>query len=247
MSTTSRIEWTERTWNPVIGCKKVSQGCKHCYAETLSRRLRAMGAAGYEQEFSEVRCMPNRLEDPLRVKAPSLWFVNSMSDLFQEDVEFNFIDQVFDTMRTAPQHTFQVLTKRPARMLSYFASRPDAPDNVWLGTSVENRSQGVPRIAQLREVPAKVRFISAEPLLEDLGPINLRGIHWVIVGGESGHGARPMQPPWVENIKHQCDAQNVAFFFKQWGAWGPDGIRRSKSRNGRALRGRTWDAMPIPT
>lgn len=246
MSTLSSIEWTERTWNPVVGCRKVSQGCKHCYAEVMARRLRAMGVAAYQQPFSTVRLLPERLAEPLSVKAPTVWFVNSMSDLFQEGVPDRFIARTFETMRAAHWHTFQILTKRPERMQRYFAGHEPPPRNAWLGTSVENVRQGVPRIARLATVPATVRFLSIEPLLEDLGPLDLSGIHWVIVGGESGARARPMQRAWVQSIYRQCRAQRVPFFFKQWGAWGPDGVRRSKGANGRTFRGREWDEMPVP-
>lgn len=244
MTTKSSIEWTERTWNPVVGCRKVSQGCKHCYAEVMARRLRAMGVGSYSQAFTEVRLLPERLEEPLAVRASSLWFVNSMSDLFQEEVPDHFIASVFDTMHRADWHTFQVLTKRPRRMADYFKNHAPPSKNVWLGTSVENKAQGVPRISELRRVPATTRFLSIEPLLEDLGTLDLAGIHWVIVGGESGHSARPMKLDWVRSIQNQCRAARIPFFFKQWGAWGSDGQRRSKKANGRKLAGRVWDAMP---
>lgn len=243
MTTKSRIEWTESTWNPVVGCTKLSAGCKHCYAETMARRLQAIGVAGYENGFKKVTTLPNRLDEPLKRKKPTVYFVNSMSDLFHTKVPDAFIDQVFDTMRLAGQHTFQVLTKRAERVAAYTAERP-VPDNVWLGVSVENKRHGVPRIDHLRQVPAKVRFLSIEPLLEDVGSLDLTGIHWVIVGGESGHGARPMQAVWVESIREQCKAQGVKFFFKQWGAFGEDGEHRTKKANGRLLAGRTYDAMP---
>ena len=240
--TASKIEWTEATWNPVTGCTKVSPGCKHCYAETLSRRLHAMGAKGYENGFA-VSIHHERLRIPLQRKKPTVWFVNSMSDLFHPKVPFGFVDEVMDTIDKSPQHSYQILTKRPERMHQYFNIRR-VPANAWLGTSVENKKHGVPRIDELRKIKAKVRFLSVEPLLEDIGKIKLRGIHWVIVGGESGKGARPMRAAWVENVKKQCSAAKVHFFFKQWGAWGPDGIRRSKKANGREYNGRFWDAMP---
>jgi len=244
MSTISSIEWTERTWNPVVGCRKVSQGCKNCYAEVMARRLRAMGLAAYQQPFSTVRLLPERLSEPLKVKAPTLWFVNSMSDLFQKGVPDQFISRTLDTMRSAHWHTFQILTKRPERMREYFVGHEVPSRNVWLGTSVENIKQGVPRIAELAGVPAATRFLSIEPLLEDLGDLDLGGIHWVIVGGESGPRARPMKLAWVRSIQRQCKAQKVPFFFKQWGAWGADGVRRSKGANGRAFRGKEWNEMP---
>jgi len=242
MATVSKIEWTEQTWNPVTGCTKLSPGCKHCYAETMARRLKAMGAHGYEHGF-EVTLHADRLEWPLERKTPTVWFVNSMSDLFHEDVPDSFIDRVLDTIRRSPQHTYQVLTKRADRLPQFFGAR-DVPANVWLGVSVEDRKYGVPRIDHLRKVKARVRFLSVEPLLQDVGDLNLRDIHWVIVGGESGTKARPMKPEWVRNVKRQCDAAGAAFFFKQWGAWGPDGQRRSKAANGRRLEGRTWSKYP---
>lgn len=242
MSTQSRIEWTEQTWNPMVGCTKVSPGCKHCYAETMALRLQAMGVRGYENGF-RLTLMPDRLREPLERKKPTIYFVNSMSDLFHEKVPFDYIGRVFEVMSLARQHTFQVLTKRAER-LAAFCKNIDVPPNVWLGVSVENRKHGVPRIAVLREIEASVRFLSIEPLLEDVGAIDLRGIQWVIVGGESGHGARPMKREWVDNIKQQCDRAGTAFFFKQWGAWGADGQKRSKKANGRKYRGRVWSQMP---
>ena len=243
MTNKSRIEWTESTWNPVVGCTKLSAGCKHCYAEVMARRLQAMGVPGYEQGFKKVRVLPGRLAEPLQRKKPTVYFVNSMSDLFHVQVPDAFIDQVFDTMRAARQHTFQVLTKRGDRVAAYAKGR-SFPDNVWMGVSVENKRHGVPRIDCLRQVPAAVRFLSIEPLLEDVGELDLTGIHWVIVGGESGHGARPMKPEWVQNVQRQCLEQGVEFFFKQWGAFGEDGQHRTKKANGRLLAGQTWDGMP---
>lgn len=242
MGNESAIEWTERTWNPTTGCTKVSPGCKHCYAESMARRLKAMGAPGYEHGF-RLSLHPHRLEEPLRRKRATTYFVNSMSDLFHKQVPDEFLDKIFNVMRVTPQHTYQVLTKRAERLPAYFASRA-CPDNVWLGVSVENKRHGVPRIDFLRQVPARIRFLSVEPLLEDLGALDLEGIHWVIVGGESGHGARPMRSEWAENVKQQCEAADVSFFFKQWGGWGADGVRRSKKANGRELGGRTWDEYP---
>jgi len=242
MATTSRIEWTEQTWNPVVGCTKVSAGCKNCYAEVMARRLQAMGTPGYENGFA-LRIIPERLNDPLRRKKPTIYFVNSMSDLFHERVPVAYIDQVFAVIAQTPHHSYQILTKRAARMARYFNSRT-VPDNVWLGVSVENKRHGVPRIDHLRSVAAKIRFLSVEPLLEDVGELNLDQIHWVIVGGESGSKARPMKPEWADAVRVQCEEQDVAFFFKQWGGWGADGKRRAKSKNGRLLNGRTWDEMP---
>ena len=242
MSTQSRIEWTELTWNPTVGCTKVSPGCKNCYAETMARRLQAMGVNGYENGF-QLSLMPERLAEPLERRKPTVYFVNSMSDLFHEKVPFEYIRRVFDVMAKSPQHTFQVLTKRADRMAE-FCNEIDVASNVWLGVSVENRKHGVPRIDVLREVKAAIRFLSIEPLLQDVGKIDLKGIHWVIVGGESGVKARPMNPEWVDNIKRQCDKAGVAFFFKQWGAWGADGQKRSKKANGRKYQSRVWDTMP---
>jgi protein gp37 len=202
-----------------------------------------MGVAGYESGFRKVRMLPNRLEEPLRRKTPTVYFVNSMSDLFHTQVSESFIDDVFDVMRRCPQHTFQVLTKRAERLLAYASGRTVA-DNIWLGVSIENKRHGVPRIDFLRDVPAKTRFLSIEPLLEDVGALDLSGIDWVIVGGESGLGARPMRGAWVHSIQQQCVEQGVRFFFKQWGAFGADGVHRSKKANGRLLDGRTWDEMP---
>ncbi len=242
MASQSNIEWTQHTWNPVTGCTKVSPGCKHCYAETLSRRLHAMGASGYDDKFS-LKLQPNRLSQPLKRHKPTTYFVNSMSDLFHEKISDEYIDRVFSVIRQTPQHTYQILTKRATRLPGYFASRW-CPENVWLGVSVENRKYGIPRIDHLRQVHTQVRFLSIEPLLERLGDIDLEGIHWVIVGGESGHKARPMQAGWVEEIQRQAKQADVDFFFKQWGTWGADGIKRSKKTNGRMLNGRTWDDIP---
>jgi protein gp37 len=242
MSTQSKIEWTEQTWNPTVGCTKISPGCKNCYAETMAKRLRAMGMHGYENGF-RLTLIPERLAEPIERHKPTVYFVNSMSDVFHEKVPFDYVRQVFDVMMRARQHTFQVLTKRAERMAE-FCRGVTVPPNVWLGVSVENRKHGIPRIGVLRGVDARVRFLSVEPLLEDLGHIDLTNIQWVIVGGESGRKARPMRPEWVEGIKRQCDATGVAFFFKQWGTWGADGEKRSKSANGRRYCGREWDAMP---
>lgn len=239
----SSIEWTEHTWNPVTGCTKVSPGCKHCYAETMARRLKAMEAAGYERGF-KLTLQPSRLEQPLLRRAPTVYFVNSMSDLFHPGVPGEYIDRVLDVCTRTPQHTYQVLTKRADRLPGFFANRV-VPPNVWLGVSVENKRHGVPRIDLLRQVNAQVRFLSVEPLLEDLGTLDLSGMHWVIVGGESGHGARVMKAEWAEAVRVQAIAQDVPFFFKQWGAWGPDGVRRDKKKNGRDLAGRRWDEFPV--
>lgn len=242
MTTQSAIEWTEQTWNPVTGCTKISPGCKNCYAETMARRLQAMGVPGYDNGFG-LTLMPERLVEPLKRKKPTVYFVNSMSDLFHEDISDSYIRQVFDVIGETPRHTYQILTKRADRLLEFF-SQYEAPENAWLGVSVENRKYGLPRIDALRRVKAQIRFLSVEPLLEDLGLIGLHGIDWVIVGGESGPRARPMKPEWAINVQQQCEQQNVSFFFKQWGGWGADGKKRAKKQNGRLLEGRTWDEMP---
>ena len=208
----------------------------------MAKRLQAMGMRGYENGF-RLTLMPERLSEPLERRKPTVYFVNSMSDLFHEKVPFEYIHQVFGVMSQASQHTFQVLTKRAERMADFCRNRI-VPPNVWLGVSVENRKHGVPRISVLREIEASVRFLSIEPLLEHVGEIDLTGIHWVIVGGESGSKARPMKREWVDSIKQQCDAADVAFFFKQWGTWGADSQKRSKKENGRRYRGKVWDAMP---
>lgn len=242
MTTISRIEWTERTWNPTVGCTKISPGCKHCYAETMSRRLKAMGTPGYENGFV-LTLLPERLEDPIKRKKPTVYFVNSMSDLFHDKVPDEYIERVFQVIEQTPQHTYQILTKRAARMARFFRKRT-VPANAWMGVSVEDQKYGVPRINHLRKVPATIRFLSVEPLLENVGKLDLSGIHWVIVGGESGPKARPMEKAWALAVQHQCEDQNVAFFFKQWGGWGADGKKRAKAANGRELNGRTWDEMP---
>jgi protein gp37 len=209
----------------------------------MAKRLQAMGTPGYEKGFQHISLMEDRLTQPVRRKKPTIYFVNSMSDLFQEDVPDQFVDKVFDVIDQTPQHVYQILTKRADRMFEYFANR-SVPDNAWLGVSVEDKKYGLPRIPYLQAINAKTRFLSIEPLLEDLGRIRLRGIHWVIVGGESGSKARPMNEAWVVKIKNQCINRGVDFFFKQWGAWGKDGIKRNKTANGRTLEGKTWDKIP---
>jgi protein gp37 len=242
MSTKSKIEWTEQTWNPATGCTKISEGCRNCYAEKMAHRLKAMGLKGYENGFN-LTLQPERLDEPQNRKKPTMYFVNSMSDIFHERIPEEYIRRVFDVIKACPQHTFQVLTKRADRMEQFFRSYV-APPNAWLGVTVENIKDGVPRIDFLRCIKAHVRFLSVEPLLEDLGPVDLSGIQWVIVGGESGPKARPMSPEWAENIQGRCDLYGVSFFFKQWGGWGADGKKRAKRANGRLLLGRTWDNMP---
>lgn len=239
----SKIEWTEWTWNPTTGCSKVSPGCKNCYAESMAVRLKAMRVKGYENGF-DISILPERLEQPLKRKKPSIFFVNSMSDLFHEDIPDSFIIEVFEIIKKAKQHKFQILTKRSKRLLD-FSLNYSIPENAWMGVSVEDTKYGLPRLENLKKVKAEIKFISAEPLLEDLGELNLNGIHWVIVGGESGPKARPMKKEWVENIKAQCAEQKINFFFKQWGKWGEDGIKRSKKLNGRKLSGELWNEIPL--
>ena len=242
MSTKTQIEWTEQTWNPTTGCTKVSAGCKHCYAEVMAKRLKAMGANGYDNGF-KLSLMHDRLEQPIKRKKPTTYFVNSMSDLFHENVPFDFINKVFETIKQTPQHNYQILTKRENQLLKYFENRK-VPDNVWLGVSVENIKEGLPRIEVLKTIPAKIRFLSIEPLLEDLGAVDFSGIHWVIVGGESGSKARKMKKAWVENIQKQCGEQEIAFFFKQWGTWGADEEKRNKHKNGKLLNGKPYQNYP---
>ena len=240
MSSTSTIEWTEATWNPVTGCTKVSPGCAHCYAETFAERFRGVPGHPYEQGF-DLKLWPARLELPLQWKRPRTIFVNSMSDLFHADVPDAFIVQVFDVMARANWHTFQVLTKRHERAAAMSDRLLWAP-NIWMGTSVENQ-RFTTRIAHLRRTDASVKFLSCEPLLGALR-LKLDDVDWVIVGGESGPGARPMRADWARDIRSQCEAAGVAFFFKQWGAHNELGVRVGKGRAGRLLDGRTWDDMP---
>ena len=237
----TKIEWTEATWNPSIGCSKVTAGCKYCYAEIMARRLQAMGVAGYEDGF-DFKILPERLNQPLCVKKPTKFFVNSMSDLFHEKIPFDFLDKIFEVIANSPQHNYQILTKREHILQNYFSKRV-APENVWLGVTVEHEYTKN-RIDILRIIDVPIRFVSIEPLIGDVGVLNLDGIHWVIVGGESGVSARPMNPEWVVNIQKQCAEQKVAFFFKQWGTWGEDGIKRNKKENGSFLLGKEWKEEP---
>ena len=230
----STIEWTEATWNPVTGCSKVSAGCLHCYAERMAARLQAMGQKNYQNGFA-VTCHPQMLDMPKRWKKPRLIFVNSMGDLFHEQVPLEFVQQCFAVISDTPQHTYQLLTKRSER-LAEFADALDWSMNLWMGVTVESQAE-VKRIADLRRVPAAIRFLSIEPLLGPIEELDLSGIHWVIVGGESGPKARPMKEEWVMAIRDRCLQEDVPFFFKQWG-----GVR--KKATGRMLAGRTWDAMP---
>jgi protein gp37 len=234
MAVGSSIEWTEATWNPVTGCSKISTGCLHCYAETMSRRLKAMGQANYANGF-KLTLQPQMLDLPLRWRKPRTIFVNSMSDLFHKNVPTSYIQQVFSIMKRAHWHRFQVLTKRSDRLLQ-LSNELDWAGNIWMGVSVENE-QTLFRVDNLRQTGAKVKFLSLEPLLGPLGGLKLDGIDWVIVGGESGPGARPMDPRWVSQILRVCQKSKVPFFFKQWG-----GVQ--KKRAGRLLDGRTWDEFP---
>jgi protein gp37 len=239
MSDRSSIEWTDATWNPVRGCIKISPGCKHCYAERFAERFRGVPGHPFEQGF-DLRLIPEKLEVPLTWRAPRRIFVNSMSDLFLEDVPTEYIAKVGRTMEAANWHTYQILTKRHDRMRELLSGELKwmaGLRNVWFGVSVEDREHGLPRLKSLQHTPASVRFLSIEPLLEDLGRLDLRKIDWVIVGGESGHGARPMKREWVISILKQCECAGVPFFFKQWG-----GVR--KNETGRHLDGRTYDNIP---
>lgn len=239
---TTKIEWTDRTWNPVTGCTKQSAGCAHCYAEVMARRLHAMGLKKYANGF-DVTLHQSSLREPVQWKKGSNIFVCSMSDLFHPDVPFDFIDKVMQTIEETTQHRYQLLTKRAERMAEYFSTR-EVPCNAWIGVTVECR-QTVGRIDVLRNIEgANIRFLSCEPLLEDLGEINLSGIHWMIVGGESGPQARPMLEEWVENLRKQARRNHVSFFFKQWGTWGQDGVKRNKHANGKELKGKVVQQMP---
>jgi protein gp37 len=239
MSDHSDIEWTDATWNPIRGCTKITPGCDHCYAETFAERFRGVPGHPYEQGF-DLRLVPEKLAEPLRWKTPKMIFVNSMSDLFHKDVPDDYVEAVGRVMERANWHTYQVLTKRSSRLRDMVQTKLQFATelaNIWWGVSVEDRAHGLVRIKQLQQAPAAVRFLSVEPLLEDLGEINLEGIHWVIVGGESGAGARPMQKEWVLSLRDQCERAQVPFFFKQWG-----GVRKSKA--GREIDGKTYDGIP---
>lgn len=238
---TTKIEWTDKTWNPITGCTKISAGCANCYAEIMSKRLQAMKQDKYKNGF--ILTMHNDvLDEPIKWKKPHTIFVCSMSDLFHENVPFSFIDKVMETIKSTPQHNYQILTKRANRMAEYFSDKI-IPKNAWLGVTVDIASSKS-RIDFLRNLNAPIKFLSCEPLLEDLGDINLDGIDWVIVGGESGAKARPMKEEWVQSIKVQTEKQGSAFFFKQWGTWGSDGIKRNKKANGKLINGKVYQAMP---
>jgi protein gp37 len=239
MSQRSRIEWTDATWNPVRGCSKVSPGCKHCYAETFAERFR--GVKGHPFEFGfDLRLVPEKLGDPIRWSTPRRIFVNSMSDLFHEVVTDDYIEQICRVMLAANWHTYQILTKRADRMSELLRTKlreAASASHIWWGVSVENRKHGLPRIDLIRRACPRMAFLSVEPLLEDIGQLNLANIHWVIVGGESGHGARPLDEKWVRSIRKQCQTAKVPFFFKQWG-----GVRKAEA--GRMLDGQTYDEFP---
>jgi protein gp37 len=250
---TSQIEWTDATWNPVAGCSIVSAGCTNCYAMAMASRLQAMGMKKYAglTRKSGRRPVWNGVvrADRAALAIPSSWakprkiFVNSMSDLFHDEVPDGFVAEVWDVMRATPRHHYQVLTKRPERAADLVARLGDPLPNVWLGTSVEDAA-AASRLDALRRMPAAIRFVSFEPLIGPVGLVDLTGIHWAIVGGESGRGARPIREEWIDEIYDQCVAAGTSFFFKQWGAWGSDAKRRSKKANGRSYRGRVWDEMP---
>lgn len=250
----SQIEWTDATWNPIAGCSVMSSGCTNCYAMQMARRLEAMGVKKY-QELTRVsghRTVWNgtvrqdhaSLRIPYGWKRPRKIFVNSMSDLFHADVDEAFIRKVWTVMKETPHHRYQILTKRPERMVEIVSSLSRVPlPNVWLGTSIENHDV-IDRLDHLRRVPAQIRFISFEPLIGSIGNADLSNIHWAIVGGESGHNARPIKEEWIDEIHDLCRIYDTAFFFKQWGTWGKDNKKRSKKANGREYRGRVWDEMP---
>lgn len=240
----TKIPWTEKTWNPVTGCTKYSAGCAHCYAETIANRFKDAFPNGFN-----VTLHPERLDEPKKVKKPTMFFVCSMGDLFHSGVPFEFVDKVMNLIAECPQHTFQILTKRIEGLYSYICEWLDypfmsIPSNCWIGTTVENEDvkHRIKTLSELQD--ATVRFLSCEPLLSDLGTLDLNGIDWVIVGGESGNQARPMQKEWVLNIKRQCDEQGVPFFFKQWGTYGEDGVKRNAKANGCKIDGQIYQAWP---
>mgnify|MGYP006344323607 CR=1 FL=1 len=238
---TSKIDWTDCTWNPITGCTKCSPGCLHCYAENMAMRLMAMGIKKYSNAF-EVTLHEDDLEEPVKWKKRRNIFVCSMSDLFHEEVSFSFIDKIMNVIERTPQHRYQLLTKRADRMYQYFTAHT-IPSNVWLGVTVECRSS-IKRIDYLRGLKASVKFLSCEPLIEDLGVLDFSNIDWIIVGGESGRNARPMKEEWAVNIQRQVEEQGKAFFFKQWGTWGSDGVKRNKHANGKKLNGKIYHELP---
>lgn len=238
---TTKIEWTDQTWNPITGCKRISEGCANCYAATMSLRLQRMGLDKYKNGFS-LTLHEDALDEPRHWTKSSNIFVCSMSDLFNEKVPFSFVEKVIKTIEETPHHRYQLLTKRAERMAEFFSSH-SVPPNAWLGVTVESPNHK-DRIDCIRNISASVKFLSCEPLIDDLGILDLTGINWVIVGGESGPNARPMQKQWALSIQKQAKAQGSAFFFKQWGTWGADGVRRNKKANGKLLNGKVYQAMP---
>jgi len=239
---TTKIEWTDRTWNPITGCTKISSGCINCYAEVMARRLQAMGQKKYENAFS-IAMHEKCLDEPLSWQKPHAIFVCSMSDVFHKDIPTSFINKIMATIKMTPHHRYQLLTKRSGRMLEYFRKH-NIPQNVWLGVTVESKEykRRIDDLSLLEN--ASVRFLSFEPLLDDLEELDLSNVDWVIVGGESGANGRRMEEDWVKNIRVQCESQNVSFFFKQWGTWGSDGKKRSKCKNGKLLEGKIVQSMP---
>ncbi len=237
----TKIEWTEKVWNPSIGCTKISEGCKNCYAESFAKRLQSMGMEDYKDGF-KFKILPHRLNDPLKIKKPQKFFVNSMSDLFHDDMPDEYLNQIFDVINQTPQHTYQILTKRVENMYIYFQNH-NVPQNVWLGVTVENSKYSY-RIDILKKINATIKFISFEPLIDSAGKIDLTDIDWVIVGGESGYNGRPMKPEWVNEIYLQCQEKNIPFFFKQWGTWGSDGIKRNKKANGKLFQDKIIQEYP---
>jgi len=237
----TKIEWTEATWNPSIGCTKVSDGCAHCYAEVMAKRLQAMGNKDYEDGFA-FKILPKRLNEPKKIIKPTRFFVNSMSDLFHDKMPYDYLDKIFDVISLTPQRTYQILTKREKNMFNYFSKR-SVPKNVWLGVTVENEKYKH-RIDFLKLIDASIRFVSFEPLIGPIGKLDLSDIHWCIVGGESGPKARQIKEEWIIEIFNQCKEQTVSFFFKQWGTWGSDGIKRNKKLNGKVFLGKKWNEYP---
>ena len=237
----TKIEWTEKVWNPSIGCTKISEGCKNCYAESFAKRLQSMRMEDYKDGF-KFKILPHRLNDPLKIKKPQKFFVNSMSDLFHDDMPDEYLNQIFDVINQTPQHTYQILTKRVENMYIYCQNH-NVPQNVWLGVTVENSKYSY-RIDFLKKINATIKFISFEPLIDSAGKIDLTDIDWVIVGGESGYNGRPMKPEWVNEIYLQCQEKNIPFFFKQWGTWGSDGIKRNKKANGKLFQDKIIQEYP---
>jgi len=238
----TKIEWTEKVWNPTIGCDKISAGCKFCYAENFANRLKAIGLSDYKDGFM-FKILPHRLYEPLKIKKPTKFFVNSMSDLFHENMPLEYFYEIIEIIKKTPYHKYQILTKRAEKMYELLKDY-QLPENIWLGVSVENADYKY-RIDLLRKIDAKIRFISFEPLIGAVGELDLNGIHWVIVGGESGQKARQMKIEWIDEIYNQSVLYNVPFFFKQWGTWGADGLRRSKKANGRLFREKEWNLFPV--